>query len=336
MAPKQRIDLFYHGYEEKALDRFLGKLQSNLHLKARTAYRRMKGRQLYTGFYQAFKNLKQGLEDLGMDVHVNDFSYARRHPDKPIGIAGFPEVYNRVRLPNPAVFGPGYVPRPNEIDSIASGQNIRIFTQPSEWYCQLWRKKLGERVQPMFVPIIMSEWPDLSDKPKTHDVVIYDKIRWDRDEMVPRIMDRMQAHLRERGISSVKLRYGHHKLENFRSALAGTRALIFLCEHETQGLAYQEAMASGIPIFAWNEGKLIDPDEQTLAPEGLFAPSVPYFDDRCGDTFIESTLENSFDAFWSNLHSFDPRSYVAERLSPEQSARAYLRLLEQAAHINAV
>ena len=326
----RRVDLFYHGYEEKALDRPFGRLQSRLHLTARTAYRGLRRKQLYTGFYTAFRNLRQGLEQLGCDVHVNDFAHARRNPGQVIGIAGFPEVYDRVRLPNPAVFGPGYVPRPAELEAMTAHLNIRIFTQPSEWYCQIWRGQLGDRVQPMFVPIIVEDWPDLSAERKTHDVVIYDKIRWHRDEMVPRLLHRVQDHLRLRGLSSVVLRYGDHQVADFKAALRAARSMVFLCEHETQGLAYQEAMASGIPVFAWNEGILVDSVESRLAPKGLFAPSVPYFDDRCGMTFTEATLEPSFDRFWASLPEFDPRSYVIEELNAKRSARAYLDLLDLA------
>jgi len=329
MVHNRRVDLFYHGFEEKALDRPFGALQSKLYLKARTAYRRMKNQQLYTGFYTAFRNLRHGLERLGVDVHVNDFSYARKNPNQPIGIAGFPQVYDKVRLSNPAVFGPGYVPLPDELDEITANQNIRIFTQPSEWYCQIWREKLGDRIQPMFVPIIMSDWPDLSRASKSHDIVIYDKIRWNRDAMVPRILERMQAHLQMRGLSSIVLRYGSHQISDFKTALHGGRAMIFLCEHETQGLAYQEAMASGIPIFAWNEGNVVDPVEKKLIPNNVFAPSVPYFDERCGATFTEKNIEESFDQFWAALSQFDPRSYVAENLSIERSAGIYLKLLDQ-------
>lgn len=330
MVQNRRVDLFYHGFEEKALDRPFGGLQSRIHLAARTAYRKAKGKQLYTGFYTAFRNLRRGSEKMGVDVHVNDFAHARKHPSQVIGIAGFPEVYTRVKLSNPAVFGPGYMPRPDELEAMTAGQNIKIFTQPSEWYCQIWREKLGNRIQPMFVPIILNDWWNMSSAPKTHDVVIYDKIHRNRDAMVPRILERVQAHLRKRGLSSVMLRYGGHQLSDFKTALKGTRGMIFLSEHETQGLAYQEAMASGIPIFAWNEGVLVDPVEKTIAPKGLFAPSVPYFDERCGTTFTEETIESSFDHFWKSLSGFDPRSYVAEELSIERSAQVYLKMLDQA------
>jgi hypothetical protein len=331
MTRRRRIDLFYHGYEVKAFDRPLGGLQSSLYLTARTTYRGLRRRQLFTGFYTAFRNLRRGLQDLGMEVHVNDFAHARRNPAQPIGMAGFPDVYHKVNLPNPAVFGPGFVPAPQDIGAATRGCNIRIFTVPSEWPCEIWRPKLGNRVQPMFVPILLDDWPDLSSSPKVRDVVIYDKIRWHRDKVEHRILHRLQDHLDARGLSHVTLRYGAHHLDTFRSMLRTSRAMVFLCEHETQGLAYQEALASGIPVFAWDEGRLVDPVERKIAPPDLTVSSVPYFDPRCGLTFTEDRLEPQFDRFWQALPSYCPRAFVAETLSPQQSARRYLDLLEQAA-----
>ena len=333
MPRKRRIDLFYHGYELPALDRPLGRLQSNLHLLARTAYRDLRRRQPYTGFYTAFRNLRRALEQAGAEVHVNDFAHARRNPGQPIGIAGHAEVYDHVSLPNPAVFGPGYVPPPEIIDQVARGTNIRIFTQPSEWPCQILRPKLGHRVQPMFAPIDLAAWPDLSGAAKTHDVVIYDKIRWHRNTMVPRILHRLQRHLDERNLSYTVLRYGEHPLAQFRAALKGGRTLAFLCEHETQGLACQEAMASGLPVFAWEEGRLIDPQEAPLVPPGFVVSSVPYFAERCGMTFTEPQMEERFDRFWNARNSYSPRDFVAEVLSPARAAKIYFDLLDRAAAV---
>ncbi|MCU0906120.1 MAG: hypothetical protein MUF73_01455 [Rhodobacteraceae bacterium] len=207
-----RVDLFYHGYEVKAIDRPLGQYASGAYLAARTAWRGLRRKQPYPGFYTAFRNLCKGLRQLGVEVHVNDFAHARRYPDQPIGVSGFAEVYARVQLPNPAVFGPGFVPAPDDLDAVTAGCNIRIFTQPSEWPCAIWRPKLGDRIQPLFVPIVLEDWPDTRRLPKSCDVLVYDKIRWNRETMVPRLLERTEAHLRARGLSYRILRYGAHSL----------------------------------------------------------------------------------------------------------------------------
>lgn len=330
MPNRTRVDLFYHGFEVKAFDRPLGRLHSDLRLMARTVYRHARGRQPYTGFYTAFRNLHRSLEMAGLDVRVNDFAHARRNPGQPIGMAGFPEVYQRVQLPNPAVFGPGYVPPPDQIEAMTAHNNIAIFTQPSEWPCSILRPMLGNRIQPMFVPIILDRWPDVSQAPKTNDVVIYDKIHWHRDQLVPRIAGRMQRHLQSLGLSFTTLRYGQHRPDDFRAALKASHAMVFLTHHETQGLAYQEAMASGIPVLVWNEGRLMDPHERAAAPPDLVVTSAPYFDERCGMTFTEADIEVRFDAFWAARNRFRPREFVADVLSPARGARIYLDLLDRA------
>ncbi|ARJ68956.1 glycosyltransferase [Paracoccus contaminans] len=325
------VDLFYHGYEIKALDRPLGRMQSNMHLAARTIYRHVRGRQLYTGFYTAFTNLRRGLEAVGVDVRINDFSHARRNPRMPIGICGFPGVFEKVTLPNPAVFGPGYVPPADQIEAVTGKCNIAIFTQPSEWPCAALRPALGDRIQPLFAPIILDRWPDVSAAPKTHDVLIYDKIHWHRDELVPRISDRLKQHFKEKGLSFHGLRYGSHRSRDFRAALKASRAVAFLSHHETQGLAYQEAMASGLPVFVWNEGKFMDPQDQQTTGISPAVSSAPYFDERCGMMFTETDIETSFDEFWNSRQRFRPREFVSEVLSPQQCARIYLALLDRAA-----
>lgn len=328
----KRIDLFYDGFEEKALDRPFGRVQSSLHHRMRSAYRRMRSLQPYTGFYTAFRNLKAALETLDCDVHVNDFSHARRNPRQAIGMAGFTGVFDRVVLPNPAVFGPGKVPILQDIDRVTRKNNIKIFTQPSDWSVSLLKGGLGDRVQTWFAPIMPDDWPDLSGAEKTNDVLIYDKIYFDREVMVPRILDRLRAHLDALGLRHTTLRYAHHPIEDFRKALRSSRVAVFLSAHETQGLAYQEAMASGLPVLAWDEGQFRDPDAARLPP--VVVSSVPYFDERCGMTFVEGDLEQQFDVFWNRRAHFRPRDYVVEMLNPRRSGQIYLDLLRRAEDMN--
>ncbi|MCV6585600.1 MAG: hypothetical protein OIF47_08700 [Marinibacterium sp.] len=325
------ISLFYHGFEAKALDRPFGRAISWGHGTARYLYRTARRRQPYTGYYTAFRNLKRSLETQGVTVRVNDFAHARRHPDRPIGISGYPGVFDQVRLPNPAVFGPGFVPPPDQIEAVVARNNLRVVTLPSEWPCEIWRPVLGDAVHPLFVGIDLAAWPDRSQDSKPIDVILYDKIRWNRDARQADLLHPVEAELRRRGLRCVTLRYGHHHLAAFRDALSKARALIFLCEHETQGLAYQEAMASGVPVLAWDEGALIDPHQSKWAPEGLVVSSVPYFDARCGERFRIADFPDRFDEFWARLPEYRPRDYVADALSLEACGKRYLSLLSRAA-----
>ncbi|MEO0821251.1 MAG: hypothetical protein AAF074_12590 [Pseudomonadota bacterium] len=326
----ESIVLFYDGFEMQAIDRPYGRLYSDLRGTARWLWRTAKRVQPYTGYYVAFRNLCRSLSALGCEVRINDFAAARRNPGQVIGLSGYASVHKAVSLENPAIFGPGYVPPPPEVERVMAESRIRIMTVPSEWPAEIYRPVLGERVQPFFVGIDTEAWPDLSGEEKTLDCLIYDKVRFERETREPLVGTALRAHLDARGRSHQTIRYGHHHTSQFRGLLKRARSLVFVCEHETQGLAYQEALSSGVPVFAWEEEALFDPTQRKYAPEGLRVSSVPYFDKRCGVKFTLEDLGERFDAFWERLEGFAPRDYVTEVLSLEASARRYLSIYRMA------
>ena len=110
--------------------------------------------------------------------------------------------------------------------------------------------------------------------------------------------------------------------------------MFFLCEHETQGLAYQEAMASNLPILAWDPGTWVDPQAKSHDANPIPASSVPYFGPDCGERFRDaSEFPAVFARFWEKLSRYRPRGFVQRELSLEGSARLYLRHLERAARM---
>ncbi len=320
------IPLFYDGYEVKAIDAPFGGLRSRGRAALRYGYRTMKRAQPYTGFYTALRNLIRSLEEVGCRPSLNDFRGARANPTRPVGLSGFPGVYDKVRLDNPAIFGPGYVPPPAEVEARMQASNIKIMTHPSQWPCEFYREVLGDRIQPLFVGIDTKLWPDWSALPKSVDCLIYDKIRWHTDERRAEVIAPIIRMLERRGLSYHVLRYGEHHLAQYRTMLGRSRSLIFCTEHETQGLAYQEAMSAGVPVFAWDDGVLVDPREIPMAPAGLKVSAVPYFDARCGVTFTRHDIEERFETFWSALGSFRPRDYVLDTISLRHGAARYLEL----------
>jgi glycosyltransferase involved in cell wall biosynthesis len=192
----------------------------------------------------------------------------------------------------------------------------------------LYRPTCGDKMVAWPVGIDTDRWGDVSGHAKDTDVIIYDKIRWDRETVVPRVLERVTQHLDKLGRSYKVLRYGHHHHSEFASYLKRSKGMIFLCEHETQGLACQEALASNVPVLAWDEGVLIDPMATPFAPPGLVVSSVPYFDGRCGERFKMKDFEPTFESFWKGIaaSSYRPRQFIVDTLSLPRSADAYLSL----------
>lgn len=322
--------LFYDGFERRARDSLAGRAYSEGRRAARYAWRTLRGKQVHTGFYTAFLSLVSCLEKAGCDVRVNDFAAARARPKYPIGVAGYPSVLKAVDLPNPAIFGPGDYGYPDASVKVAQDERYKLLIQPGEWYCQYYRPYNGDKLRPWPVGIDTDLWPDWSAEPKSLDFIVYDKIRWFREDRVPAILDTLVDALRSDGRSTETLRYGHHLLSQWRDALRRARAVLFLCEHETQGIAYQEALAAGVPVLAWDEGKLTDPRQTPFAKDDLVVSSVPYFDDRCGMRFKLAEFNQVYPEFWRRLDRFRPREYVVEQLSMSRAAKAYLSLYAEA------
>lgn len=324
--PKDPILLFYDGTERPAWDGSLGALMSQGRRGLRFAYRTLRRKQVRTGFYTAFLALEGSLRKAGAEVRVNDFATARRRPELPIGVAGYVSVLGRTApLANRRVFGPGDFGGPPESAEVARDDRYVVLTQPCAWFADLYRPYVGDKIASWFVGIDTERLRPDPAVEKDLDVLIYDKIRWDREIHEPGILARTTALLKSRGLSFASVRYGHHHHSEFYGLAHRAKAMIFLCEHETQGLAYQEAMAMGVPVLAWDEGALIDPYLKTFWTPEVKVTSVPYFDERCGARFTEANLETVFPDFWERLPTLQPRAYVEERLSMAESARRYLQ-----------
>lgn len=316
--------LFYDGYELRANPGIVGALSSQTRRILRYTKRTLYRQQVRTGFYTAFLALVNSLKGIGCDVRVNNFMAARKRPYYPIGLAGYPSIVNKIDLPNPRIFGPGDFGTPPASVAVAANPRFKKLIQPSDWSTEMYRSFCGDRMLTWFVGIDTKKLPDLSKERKDFDFIVYDKIRWRRNERGPSILNRITGHLDAMGRSYTVLRYGHHHHYQFLHALRRSRAMIFICEHETQGLAYQEAMSCNIPVLAWDEGKLVDPTLKPYVNANMVITSVPYFDNECGMKFTMVNFEQIYDEFWQKLSRFNPRHYVENNLSPELSATHYL------------
>lgn len=322
--------LFYDGYERRVASSLTGRLASDSRRLVRYVKRSILRQQVRTGFYTAFLALVDSLKLVGCDVRINDFAAAKSRPDYPIGLAGYPSIIDKIKLPNPIIFGPGDFGTPPASVSVASDLRFKVLIQPSDWFSEIYRPFCGNKMLTWFAGIDTSNWPDFSGENKQIDFIVYDKIRWHRDERVTNILNRVTSYLDSTGRSYVVLRYGHHHHSEFINALKQSKALLFICEHETQGLAYQEALSTNVPVLAWDEGEMVDPILQPYVTADTKVSSVPYFSPECGMTFKLNNFESVCDAFCNVLTRFQPREYIKMHLSLELSATQYLKAYAQA------
>jgi glycosyltransferase involved in cell wall biosynthesis len=157
-------------------------------------------------------------------------------------------------------------------------------------------------------------------------VLIYDKIRWERKKVALLFLEPIKNFLKENNLSYFVLQYGDITHEVYKNLLNKSKAMIFLCEHETQGMAYQEALASNVPIIAWDHGWWTDPVWQAYSEIPIPATSVPLFSRECGEKFkMIKDFPKTFEKFWSKLDSYKPRQFIQREVSFKKSADIYCK-----------
>lgn len=279
---------------------------------------------------RVFLNLRAGLDRLGVSYRVNDFGHARRHADEVACIVGKPFLLDQHEWKNPILFGAAVPSHPLEDPRLLDRSTVRRILVPGEWMRRMFAEYYGDRVAAWPVGIDTDRWSPAPAAGKDIDVLLYDKVRWQRDRFEPKLIAPVHAALVARGLRVATIRYGQYEEEEFQQLLARSRAMVFLCEHETQGIAYQQALSAGVPILAWDRGgPWQDP---SFYPRVVFeeVSSVPYWDERCGERFrTVGEFDAQLDVFIERLGrgAYDPRQYILDNLTLEMAARAYLEQL---------
>lgn len=285
------------------------------------------------GLEKVFINLRRGLDLLGLEYKVN-LPFPKLHAEDQVAVLGLGrhclEGYAR---PNPIVAGIGLMTHPSEWPTLCSDYPVVRYLQHSAWCDAIYRPYFGDRCALWPVGIDTNRWRPSSPAVKKTDFLIYDKIHWDRETRKTTLLAPILAHLARHGCSHEMLHYGAYEPGAFHAALDRCRAMIFLSAHESQGIAAQEAMASGVPLLAWDPGFLEDPDRFKWGQPIIPATSVPYFDSRCGLTFRdEADFSEKLPLFLELLATgrFAPRDYILENLTLEKCARHFLHLVDTA------
>jgi hypothetical protein len=283
------------------------------------------------GQMRVFLNLCRGLDKLGVSYRVNDYRHAMRNPEEVVGIIGKPFVLDKVKWKNPIVFGASIFSHPLSDPHLLERLPVKKVLVPGEWMRQMCEPYYGEKVKSWPVGIDTQYWAPDPVTPKIHDFLIYDKVLWEHDRYEKELIEPIRSALTARNLSFSEIRYGSYQEKDFHQLLKRSKAMIFLCEHETQGIAYQQALAMGVPILAWDcGGYWKDPEFYPEKVKYRPVSSVPYWDERCGVKFTRlEEFGERLDQFTAQLtqQAFSPRIYIRENLTLEKCAKVYLEEL---------
>ncbi len=284
------------------------------------------------GTMRVLLNLRAGLDQLGAPYRVNDFSYIRSNPHELACVIGQPHVLSRIPDETPLLFGTSIYNHPSDDPDLIRRRPVRRVLVPSEWVMRMFATVWPGHISVWPVGIDTERWAPSKRVNKDVDVLIYDKVTRHRERYLRTIVDPLVAEMRRRGLSVHVLRYGFYREEQLYELSRRARSMVYLSLHETQGIAAQQMLSSGVPLFAWDHGMLWK-DPKYVPHLVRFSPvtSVPYWDDRCGVKFRGGgDVLRQFDKFWFGVEAgmYDPRDMVLERLTLAGQAKAYLDLVD--------
>ena len=293
--------------------------------------RAIRGKPRVGGLEKVFVNLCRGLDRLGVGYNVN-LPFESLDDDDRVGVVGLGRHgLKGYRRSNPIVAGPGLMTHPSEWPDLCERYPVTRYLQHSPWANAVYEPYYGDKCVVWPVGIDTQSWTPGDPRQKQFDFLIYDKIRWRRDELVPNFLAPIRAELARRKLSFIEIRYGQYDERRYRQALRQSRAMLFLCEHESQGLACQECLASGVPVLAWDQGWCLDPSRFGWGDPEIPATSVPYFDTRCGLRFGGiADFPEKLSEFLDRRRDMAPRDYVLDNLTLEHCSQRYLKILDDA------
>jgi glycosyltransferase involved in cell wall biosynthesis len=293
-------------------------------------FRRLSGKNKVSGLERVFINLCSSFDDLNIKYTVNK-PFKSVKPDEPIVILGVGryslEEYDQ---PNPIIAGIGLMTHPNEWPQLFKEYPVVKYLQHSEWTNDLYAKHFG--------PKNCAIWPAGVDtiKWKPHntlkeiDFLVYKKIMWDKQAAESTLYQPILNKLTAAGYTYREITYGQYTEQDYLQLLRQSRAMIFLCEHESQGFACCEAMSMNVPVLAWDQGFWLDPNRFNWGETDVPASSVPFFDDTCGAKFKDlPEFEIRLPLFWQQVkgNAFAPRTFVEQNLSFRKSAERMLEII---------
>lgn len=323
---KEPINLFY---EEPEPDRWV-----RFDRYPRRIVRRIvRGAPQLGGMQRFFLNLCSGLDRLKVRYNKNDYASARDCVNSPVGIVGKPQVLKR-RWLNPIVFGPAVFSHPSDDPNLLSRLDIRKILVSCEWMKQMFDEVYEAGLVEVWAAGIDTDlWTPSHAVVKDIDLLIYDKIRWKRGLYEKTLFEPIIESIRKRGLQFATVRYGSYQEAEFHMLLGRSRGMVFLCEHETQGFAYLQALSCDVPIIAWDRGGYWQ-DPAFFPNRVKFGPvtSVPYWNAMCGTKFGDfSEFDTALSRFLDQLDrdQLRPRHYVVENLTLEQRAAAYVDIIKR-------
>jgi len=232
-------------------------------------------------------------------------------------------------LQKPILVGPNTTVLPKDLPILRKKlHKDSVYLTPSDWTKKMW-------VNSGFNECKIISWPvgiDLEtishrkrEKSEPNRILIYFK---QRD---PQLLEDVKKIILDEGMHYEVIHYGYYDQNDYMKSLNGAKLCIWIGCSESQGIALQEALASGLPIVVLDAKSLFDVEVENKKGyfdyhvprelEKLEVTSAPYFDERCGVKITSlSQMKEAIHMALESIEAFRPREFIEENLSLKQSS----------------
>jgi glycosyltransferase involved in cell wall biosynthesis len=225
------------------------------------------------------------------------------------------------------IFGPHFsvFPEKHDMDLITDNKNV-IYIQPSEWAKNVWLHNpicKDIRLESLPFGVDTNKFNQIKPINERNYTFVYFKRRHPSELIL--IQNFLQSH----NINAKLFDYVHRYDENdFINYLHESRFGIWLDAHESQGFALEEALSCNVPLLVWNVASM--KEEVGSNYENIPATTIPYWDERCGESFKNiNELPDKFNKFMNDLNHYKPRDYILENLSIEKCNEKFIQLVNK-------
>jgi len=299
----------------------------------RSLARKLFRRKITSGVEKVFTNLCLGFDELHINYSIN-LPFKEIGPDEPVVILGIgKQALQGYDKPNPIIAGIALISHPTQWPDMCTAYPVAKYLQHTEWAKNIYLPYYGTHVCELWpAGIDTRKWAPPKNRQHRYDILIYNKIRWDYPQIDEALRTPIVRQLNELGLCFTEITYGTYREADYYKLLRQSRAMIFLCEHESQGFACCEALSMNVPVFAWDQKHCLDPERFTWGTPDIPSSSVPFFDPDCGMTFLDfREFKTNIGEFWNKVTggSFSPRNYVLKNITLKQSAERMLSIINE-------
>ena len=204
-----------------------------------------------------------------------------------------------------------------------------VFTSVSEWHKKMFSEFTDDtviRVEPL--PFGVSS--NVIKKSKDY-IILYTKYCHSIK------IDHIKSVLDSKELPYKHFAYGYYNEPKYKEALSHASFCVWVGCTETQGFAFQECLASGVPILCLDAKSMFDTVFEDnmqfygtyVGKKKLLGTTCSWWSDKCGLRFTELIqFEEMLEKMLESYETYDPVSFIQENLTDEVCMKRIMNSFE--------